>query len=45
MYKELEGKAIKIDGHKLLLVALKFIVISRRISVPYYRAIFQPGPD
>jgi hypothetical protein len=36
---------IKMDGHKLLLDALKLIGISGCDRVPYYRGIFQLGSD
>jgi hypothetical protein len=38
-------ETIKTDGRKLLLDALKLIGISGCDRVPYYRGIFQPGPD
>jgi hypothetical protein len=45
-YKEQEWKkTIKTNGCKLLLDALKLIGISGCDRVPYYRGIFQPGPD
>jgi hypothetical protein len=44
MYKECEGKT-KTDERKLLLDELKLIGISGCDRVPYYRSIFQLGPD
>jgi hypothetical protein len=38
-------KTIKTNGYKLLLDALKLTGISGCNRVPYYRGIFQPGPD
>jgi hypothetical protein len=38
-------KTIKTNGCKFLLDALKLIGISGYDRVPYYRGIFQPGPD
>jgi hypothetical protein len=38
-------KAIKTNGCKLLLDALKLIGVIECNRVPYYRSIFQPGPD
>jgi hypothetical protein len=45
MYKNMRGKLDKIYGSKLLLVELKLIGIIGRDRVPYYRGIFQLGPD
>jgi hypothetical protein len=41
----MKEKTIKTNGCKLLLDALKLIGISGCDKVPYYRGIFQPGPD
>jgi hypothetical protein len=43
--RSMRKKTIKTDGCKLLLDALKLIGISGCDRVPYYRGIFQPGPD
>jgi hypothetical protein len=44
-YEEHYGKAIKIDGRKVLLDERKHIGISGRDGVRNYRGIFQLGPD
>jgi hypothetical protein len=41
----MRGKTIKTDGSKLLLDAIKLIGICGCDRVPYYRGVFQPGPD
>jgi hypothetical protein len=41
----MKGKTTKTGGRKLLLDALKLIGISGCDRVPYYRGIFQLGPD
>jgi hypothetical protein len=38
-------KTIKTNGHKHVLNALELIGISGCDRVPYYRGIFQLGPD
>jgi hypothetical protein len=43
--RNIREKTMKTDGRKLLLGALRLIGISGCDRVPYYRGIFQLGPD